>query len=76
MTIASLRRGEAFVVRRVLLTRELGRRLADMGFVEGASGEVVRKSLLGGPIHVRIKGYDLVLRRSEAAGIEVSGGES
>jgi len=70
-TIAALESGTRFVVRRVALAREVGKRLADMGFTDGSLGTVVRKSLFKGPLHVRIRDYDVVLRRSEADGIEV-----
>jgi ferrous iron transport protein A len=72
MTLADMRAGQGFVVLRVTLDREVGRRLADMGFTQGAKGHVVRRGLLGGPLHVRIRDYDLVLRRSEAEGIEAA----
>jgi Fe2+ transport system protein FeoA len=70
MTVAAMQPGQRFVVKRVTLAREVGKRLADMGFNEGAAGMVVRSSFLRGPLHVRIRDYDLVLRRSEAAGID------
>ena len=75
MTLAGMRAGQGFVVARVTLDREVGRRLADMGFTQGAKGLVVRRGLFGGPLHVRIRDYDLVLRNSEAAGIEVAASE-
>jgi Fe2+ transport system protein FeoA len=70
MTVAAMAPGQRFVVRRVVLSREVGKRLADMGFTEGAPGIMVRKGAFRGPLHVRIRDYDVVLRRSEAAGIE------
>jgi ferrous iron transport protein A len=70
MTVATMKPGQAFRVERVVLSREVGKRLADMGFTQGASGTVVRKSLFGGPMQIRIRNYDVVLRRSEAAGVE------
>ncbi len=70
MTVAAMEAGQGFLVKRIILSREVGKRLADMGFTEGAAGAVVRKGLWGGPVHVRIRNYDVVLRRSEAAGIE------
>lgn len=64
--------GAAFKVVRVLLEKEVGKRLADMGFTEGAEGFVVRSAFLRGPLHVRIRGYDILIRRCEAAGIEIA----
>lgn len=63
--------GASFKVVRVTLGREVGKRLADMGFTEGAEGAVVRRGFFDGPFHVRIRGYDVMIRGSEAAGIEV-----
>lgn len=71
MTIANAPAGASFTVARVLSGGEVGKRLADMGFTEGAEGAVVRSGFLRGPVHVRIRGYDLILRRSEAERIEV-----
>jgi Fe2+ transport system protein FeoA len=71
MTIANARSGASFAVTRILSGGEVGKRLADMGFTQGAEGAVVRSGFLRGPVHVRIRGYDLILRRSEAERIEV-----
>lgn len=69
--MAELPEGSAFSVVRVNLGREVGRRLADMGFIEGARGSIVRKKFGGGPLVIRIMGYEVLLRRSEAAGITI-----
>jgi ferrous iron transport protein A len=72
MVVSDIRAGATFRVLRVTLAREVGKRLADMGFTEGAEGEVIRAGFLRGPFQVRIRGYDILLRRSEAAGIEIA----
>ncbi len=71
MFVSDAPSGASFKVVRVVLGKEVGKRLADMGFTEGAEGAVVRGGFLHGPLQVRIRGYDVLLRRSEAAGIEV-----
>lgn len=71
MTVADVAKGQAFRVVRVAFGKEVGKRLADMGFTEGAQGHLVRRGFLGGPCQVRILGYDILIRRSEAAGIEI-----
>ncbi len=71
MRISNLSSGQRFRVSGILLAKEVGKRLADMGFTEGREGEVIRCGLLGGPMEVRILGYEVILRRVEAAGIEV-----
>lgn len=47
------------------------RRMADMGLLRGAAVEVVKVAPLGDPIEVKIKGYNLSLRKEEAATIEI-----
>jgi len=47
------------------------RRILDMGIVKAADIEVERIAPLGDPIEVKIKGYHLSLRKSEAANIFV-----
>ena len=47
------------------------RRLLDMGVVTGAKVEMQRVAPLGDPVEIKIKGYDLALRREEAANIQV-----
>ena len=71
MTIVDLRKGDRFVVTGVELTRETGKRLADMGFTRGTEGQVVRKALFGDPLQVSILGYQVTIRKSEAAGVIV-----
>ncbi|MFA5852527.1 MAG: FeoA family protein [Spirochaetales bacterium] len=71
MRLSELSPGAPFVVSRVLMGGEIGKRLADMGFTDGATGLLVRGAFMRGPIQVRIRGYDLLLRRGEAKLIEV-----
>ena len=71
MTIVDLKAGESFVVKGVDLGRETGKRLADMGFTRGVEGRVVRKALLGDPLQIAILGYQVTIRKAEAAGVSV-----
>jgi Fe2+ transport system protein FeoA len=71
MVVSDAPAGADFRVIRVRTGKEVGRRLADMGFTEGAEGSVVRGGFLRGPLQVRIRGYDILIRRSEASDIEV-----
>jgi len=72
-TVADLKNGERFKVKRVALAKEVGKRLADMGFTAGAEGVVIRCALLRDPLEVRICGYNVSIRRSEARGIAIEG---
>jgi len=47
------------------------RRLIDMGLVTGSEVEVQRVAPLGDPIEVKVKGYNLSLRKEEADSIQV-----
>ena len=71
MTIAMMDEGGEFVVEHVCLRRETGKRLADMGFTRGARGWIVRKGFWGGPIQIRLGECDLMIRASEAEGVDV-----
>lgn len=71
MTIADLKDSDKFKIKKVTLVREVGKRLADMGFISGAEGEVIRSAMLGDPLQIRIAHYDVSLRKVEAAGIEI-----
>jgi ferrous iron transport protein A len=46
-------------------------RLLDMGIVPAAIVEVKRVAPLGDPVLIRVKGYDLALRKEEAENIQV-----
>jgi Fe2+ transport system protein FeoA len=71
MVLSDTPAGASFSEQRVNLDKEVGKRLADMGFTEGAQGAVVRHSFFKGPLQVRILSYDILIRRYEASGIEV-----
>jgi ferrous iron transport protein B len=49
----------------------LEQRILEMGVLPGAEIKVIRQAPLGDPIEIRVMGYSLSLRRSEAACIEV-----
>lgn len=47
------------------------RRILDMGVVSGTMVEVQRVAPLGDPIEIKVKGYNLTLRKEEAKNILV-----
>ena len=47
------------------------RRLFDMGVTPGADVYFRKKAPLGDPIEISIRGYELTLRKSEAANVEI-----
>ena len=50
---------------------DAARRLMDLGVVRGTTVEVIRRAPLGDPLEVRVRGFMLTLRRSEAEHITV-----
>jgi ferrous iron transport protein A len=71
MFLSDAPNGASFRVNKIVLGKEVGKRLTDMGFTEGTEGAVVRSGIFRGPMQVRIRGYDILIRRFEASGIEV-----
>lgn len=47
------------------------KRLMEMGVVPGVLIRVVKTAPFGDPLEVRVRGYNLAMRRSEAQAIEV-----
>ncbi len=70
-TLADLAPGQRAVVRRVRGQGAIHRRLLDMGITRGTAVTLERIAPLRDPIKVKIRGYDLSLRRSEASLIEI-----
>jgi len=71
MTLAEMPVGGKGRVRGMTLPPETHQRLMEMGLTRGAGFEVVRYAPMGDPIEIRVRGYHLSLRKSEAAGIAV-----
>ncbi len=49
----------------------LKKRLLDMGVVPGSAIEVLRVAPFGDPVEVKVKGYNLSLRKDEARQVSV-----
>ena len=48
------------------------RRLLEMGVIPGVELKVVRSAPFGDPIEVRVRGYSLAMRKTEASTIQVA----
>lgn len=59
--------GEEGVIKTVSGEGKVRRRLFDMGVTPGAKVLLRKKAPLGDPLEVTIRGYELTLRKSEAA---------
>ena len=63
--------GQPALVKAVHAAEHLAHRLAALGFRSGKPLSVQRRGSLSGPVQVRLGTTDVILRRSEAAQIEV-----
>ncbi|MBP1759782.1 MAG: ferrous iron transport protein [Firmicutes bacterium] len=64
--LKQLKPGESGIIAKVLGEGAVKRRLMDMGVTSGAEVLVRKVAPLGDPIEVKIRGYELTLRKSEA----------
>jgi ferrous iron transport protein A len=69
--LSDLAVGERAVVQRIRGERRTTVRLLEMGLVPGTTVELRRRAPLGDPLELRLRGYALSIRKSEAAGIEI-----
>ena len=72
MTLTDLPVGQDARVTAVNGTGGVTRRLMEMGVIPGVAVQVVKMAPFGDPIEIRVRGYSLAMRRSEADAIEVS----
>jgi len=70
-TLKEVQPGDEVEITGIDLRGELLRRLLDMGITKGSSVKVKKVAPLGDPIEIRIRGYNLTLRKDEAGKIRV-----
>lgn len=73
-TIVNLRQmrvDQRGIIKTVAAQGELGRRIRDMGLVPGTEVAVIGRAPLKDPVALRLKGFTLTLRNSEADFITV-----
>ncbi len=66
-TLDTFEIGEKGLVKAVAGEGKIKRRLFDMGITPGAEIFMRKKAPLGDPIEVTVRGYELTLRKTEAA---------
>ena len=71
MTLTELPIGREARVTAVTGSSRITKRLMEMGVVPGVGVKIVKSAPFGDPIEVRVRGYSLAMRRSEADAIEV-----
>lgn len=71
ISLRRLPQGRKAVIAAVLAEGELGRRIRDMGLMPGTEVEVVGRAPMKDPVALRLNGFTLSLRNSEADFIAV-----
>lgn len=69
MTLKDLKPGQSGVIESIGQKGPIRRRLMDMGVTPGVKVEVIKVAPLGDPIEIKIRGYELSLRKDEAQNI-------
>ena len=70
-TLNRLGPGETGIVVKVMGSGAVKRRIVDMGIIPGTRIKVQKLAPLGDPMEIKVKNFNLSLRKSEAAIIEV-----
>lgn len=73
MTLRDLKPGETGKIVSVGGKGALRRRLLEMGLTPGTEVFVQKRAPLGDPIEIRVRGYQLTLRKDDAAQIGIEG---
>lgn len=72
--LSKLKPGERGVVTKVSGSGPIQRRIIDMGIVPGTVVKVEKFAPLGDPVEIKVKGFNLALRKMEAETIKVEVG--
>ncbi len=70
-TLRETKRGETVKVVKLTGDGPVKRRIMDMGITKGVEVYVRKVAPLGDPIEVTVRGYELSIRKADAAMIEV-----
>ena len=71
MTLRDLKPGETAKVVAINAEGAFKRRIMDMGITTGVNIKLVKVAPLGDPLEVTVRGYQLSLRKEEAASLEM-----
>lgn len=71
MTLAEAAVGHDVRVLTVSGDTEIAKRLMEMGVVPGVAVKIIKSAPFGDPIQLRLLGYDLAVRKTEADIVEV-----
>ena len=71
-TLKEVKVGQSCTVAKLTGTGAVKRRIMDMGLTKGTEVHVKKVAPLGDPIERTVRGYELSIRKDEAASIEVT----
>ena len=71
-TLRDVKVGESATVAALTGAGALKRRIMDMGLTKGTRVYVRKVAPLGDPVELTVRGYELSIRKDEAAGVEVT----
>ena len=71
-TLKDVKVGESATVARLTGVGAHNRRIKDMGLTKGTRVYVRKVAPLGDPLELTVRGYELSIRRDEAASVEVT----
>ena len=71
-TLKDVKIGESAVIEKLHGEGALKRRIMDMGLIAGTMVHVQKYAPLGDPMEIKVKNFNLSLRKMEAALIEVN----
>ena len=72
MTLNEIKPGQTATIVRLRGEGAVKRRIMDMGLTKGTQVTVCKVAPLGDPIELAVRGYELSIRKDEAAAIEVA----
>lgn len=71
-TLRDAKAGQTVTVAKITGTGSLRQRILDMGLTKGTEVRIRKVAPLGDPLEITVRGYELSLRKAEAARIELA----
>lgn len=72
MTLKDVEIGKTVVINKIVGQGSLKRRIMDMGLTRGTEVTIQKVAPLGDPIQLKVRGYELTIRKTDADMIEVA----
>lgn len=76
MTLKDLSVGDVAIITKVCGKNPLRLRLLDMGIIPNTLVKIQKVAPLGDPIQIQIRGYELTIRKEDAAKIQIRIGDA